>query len=57
MKSRTLKIIKYLNEERMASYREIAQAVDETERAVRYDIDSINNELAFLTSGKADLKK
>lgn len=36
----------------MASYREIAQAVDETERAVRYDIDGINNELAFLTSGQ-----
>lgn len=47
MKSRTLKIVKYLNEERMAGYKEIADAIGETERAVRYDIDSINDELSL----------
>ena len=47
MKSRTLNIMNYLNQERMASYKEIAEAVSVTERAVRYDIDSINAELSF----------
>lgn len=47
MKSRTLKIINYLNKERMASYKEIGEAVGESERAVRYDVDSINDELSF----------
>lgn len=47
MKSRTLNIMNYLNQERMASYKEIAEAVSVSERAVRYDIDSINAELSF----------
>lgn len=47
MKSRTLKVANYLNRERMAGYKEIANATGESERAVRYDVESINRELSF----------
>lgn len=47
VKGRMIQIIRYLNKERMASYREIADALDIKERLVRYDVDSINDELSL----------
>lgn len=44
---RMVQIIRYLNRERMASYKEIAAALDIKERIVRYDIDHINDELSL----------
>ncbi|MCC8027570.1 MAG: PTS sugar transporter subunit IIA [Clostridium sp.] len=44
---RMLAIAQYLNKERMASYKEVAAAIGIKERIVRYDIDSINNELSL----------
>lgn len=44
---RMLEIIQYLNKERMASYREVAAATGIKERIVRYDVDSINDELSL----------
>ena len=45
MKQRTIAVARYLNKERMASYREIASQLGENERAIRYDVDQINDEL------------
>lgn len=47
VKGRMLEIIKYLDKERMASYKEIADALGLKERNVRYDITAINNELSL----------
>lgn len=44
---RMLKIIRYLNKERMASYKEIAAVTGLKERIIRYDIDNINGELSL----------
>lgn len=48
VKARMLKIIRYLEKEKIASYREISEALDLKERSVRYDIDRINDELSLL---------
>ncbi len=45
MKKRTMDIAKFLNRERMASYKETAEALGLSERSVRYDVDAINDEL------------
>jgi activator of the mannose operon (transcriptional antiterminator) len=47
MNARRILILKYLNKERMASYREIAEALAMKERSVRYDVDAINDELSL----------
>lgn len=45
LKQRAMEIARYLNRERMASYKELAGALGEKERIIRYDIDQINDEL------------
>lgn len=50
VKARMLKIIRYLDKEKIASYREIAEALDLKERSVRYDVDRINDELSLLNA-------
>lgn len=45
---RMLEIIRFLNKERVSSYKEIADALSMKERTVRYDVDSINEELALM---------
>lgn len=45
VKGRMLNVIKYLEKHRETGYRQIAEAMDETTRAIRYDIDKINDEL------------
>ena len=47
IKGRMLEIVRYLENERMASYKEIAGVLDMKERTVRYDVDCINNELSL----------
>ena len=47
VKGRMLEIVRYLENERMASYKEIAGVLDMKERTVRYDVDCINNELSL----------
>lgn len=47
VKGRMLEIIRFLKKERMSSYKEIADAMGMKERAVRYDVDSINEELSW----------
>lgn len=47
IKGRMLEIIRYLEKERMASYKEIAEALNLKERTVRYDVECINNELSL----------
>lgn len=47
VKGRMLEIVRYLDKERMASYKEIAEALGMKERTVRYDVDCINNELSL----------
>lgn len=44
---RMLEIIRFLNKERVSSYKEIADALSMKERTVRYDVDSINEELSL----------
>lgn len=44
---RMLKISRYLNEKRKTNYKEIARALEIKDRAVRYDIDGINDELEW----------
>lgn len=45
-----LKIIRYLEKARIASYKEIAEALDLKERSVRYDVERINDELSLWNS-------
>lgn len=47
VKGRMLNVIKYLGKHRETGYRQIAEAMDETIRAIRYDIDKINDELSL----------
>ena len=47
VKGRMLEIVRYLEKERMASYKEIAGVLEMKERTVRYDVDCINNELSL----------
>lgn len=47
LKGRMLEIIHYLETERMASYKEIAESLGIKERIVRYDVDCINDELSW----------
>ena len=47
VKGRMLEIVRYLEKERMASYKEIAGVLEMKERIVRYDVDCINNELSL----------
>ena len=47
VKGRMLEIVRYLEKERMASYKEIAGVLGMKERTVRYDVDCINNELSL----------
>lgn len=47
VKGRMLEIVRYLEKERMASYKEIAGVLELKERTVRYDVDCINNELSL----------
>lgn len=42
-----LTVIKYLEKHRETGYRQIAEAIDETMRVIRYDIDKINDELSL----------
>ncbi|MFV0394448.1 MAG: PRD domain-containing protein [Coprobacillaceae bacterium] len=44
---RMFEIIRYLNETRDSSYKDICNALELKERNVRYDIDSINDELSI----------
>lgn len=52
---RMLEIIHYLERERMASYKEIAEALGLKERSVRYDVDCINDELSL--KGQLEIEK
>lgn len=54
MKQRTIAVARYLNKERMASYREIASQLGENERAIRYDVDQINDELKLRKCGQIE---
>lgn len=47
IKGRMLKIVQYLNKEKISSYKEIAHALDVKERSVRYDLERINDELSL----------
>ena len=47
VKGRMLNVIKYLEKHRETGYRQITEAMDETTRAIRYDIDKINDELSL----------
>lgn len=47
VKGRMLTVIKYLEKHRETGYRQIAEAIDETMRVIRYDIDKINDELSL----------
>lgn len=47
VKGRMLTVIKYLEKHKDTGYRQIAQAIGETTRAIRYDIDRINDELSL----------
>lgn len=47
VKGRMLTVIKYLEKHRVTGYRQIAEAIEETTRAIRYDIDKINDELSL----------
>lgn len=47
VKGRMLNVIKYLEKHKETGYRQIAEAMDETTRAIRYDIDKINDELSL----------
>ena len=42
-----LTVIKYLEKHRETGYRQIAEAIEETTRAIRYDVDKINDELSL----------
>ena len=47
VKGRMLTVIKYLEKHRETGYWQIAEAIDETMRVIRYDIDKINDELSL----------
>ena len=47
VKGRMLNVIKYLEKHKETGYSQIAEAMDETTRAIRYDIDKINDELSL----------
>lgn len=47
VKGRMLTVIKYLEKHRETGYRQIAEAIEETTRAIRYDVDKINDELSL----------
>lgn len=47
MKGRMLKIARYLEQEKISSYKEISEALNLKERIVRYDVECINNELSL----------
>ncbi len=47
VKGRMLNVVKYLEKHKETGYRQIAEAMDETTRAIRYDIDKINDELSL----------
>ncbi len=47
VKGRMLNVIKYLEKHKETGYRQIAEAMDETTRAIRYDIDKISDELSL----------
>lgn len=47
VKGRMVKVVKYLEKHPETTYREIAEAINETERAVRYDIEKINDQLSL----------
>ena len=47
VKGRMLTVIKYLEKHKETGYRQIAEAIEETTRAIRYDIDKINDELSL----------
>lgn len=47
VKGRMLTVIKYLEKHQETGYRQIAEAIDETTRVIRYDIDKINDELSL----------
>jgi activator of the mannose operon (transcriptional antiterminator) len=56
VKARMLKIIRYLEKARIASYKEIAEALDLKERSVRYDVERINDELSLWNSPLVEKK-
>lgn len=47
VKGRMLTVIKYLEKHRETEYRQITEGINETTRAIRYDIDKINDELSL----------
>ena len=47
VKGRMLTVIKYLEKHKETGYRQIAEVIEETTRAIRYDIDKINDELSL----------
>lgn len=51
-----LKIIRYLEKEKLATYKEIAEALDVKERSVRYDVDRINEELSLWNAPQIEKK-
>lgn len=44
---RMLEIVRFLDKERVSSYKEVADALEMKERTVRYDVDCINDELSL----------
>lgn len=44
---RMLSIIRYLSQQKTSTYKEVAKALEMTERNIRYDIDKINDILSF----------
>ena len=47
VKGRMRTVIYYLEKHRETEYRQIAEGINETTRAIRYDIDKINDELSL----------
>lgn len=47
VRGRMLTVIKYLQKHRETGYRQIAEALEQTTRAIRYDVDKINDELSL----------
>ena len=53
--ARMFKIIRFLNQKKESSYKEIGNALDLKERNVRYDIDCINDALSL--KGLSEIEK
>ena len=53
--ARMFKIIRFLNQKKESSYKEIGNALDLKERNVRYDIDCINDALSL--KGQSEIEK